>query len=218
MAAVNSAINEPCKLCEKGKYKCQGCHLSCCKRHFDEHRQQLARQFDKVIYEHDVLHELLKSKGPIDNDKTEDDFLQKIDNWEVETIQKVEYAARRAREQMKQLMNHPRERIQKEFCLITNELKQSRQDDDYLEPDFERWYQQLQDLKEQLQPTSGKIQINTQKSDEIDWPTLIKVDTINGSVGATGQKASDINVRMRCIDLYQIKQDTSQAKRTIELK
>ncbi|CAF1083545.1 unnamed protein product [Didymodactylos carnosus] len=198
MAAVNSTVNEPCKLCEKGKYKCQGCHLSCCKRHFDEHRQQLARQFDKIIYEHDVLHELLNSKGSSNNDKTEGDLLQKIDNWEVETIQKVEYAARRAREKMKQLMNHPRERIQKEFCLITNELKQSRQDEDYLEPDFERWYQQLRDLKEQVQSTSGKIQINTRKSDEIDWPTLIKVDTTNGSTRTTG-KVSDINVRMCCI-------------------
>ncbi|CAF4002930.1 unnamed protein product [Didymodactylos carnosus] len=120
MAAANSTMNEPCKLCEKGKYKCQGCHLSCCKRHFDEHRQQLARQFDKVIYEHDLLHELLNPKPSTNNDKTEGDLLQKIDNWEVETIQKVKYAAQHAREKMKQLMKHPEERIHKEFCLITN--------------------------------------------------------------------------------------------------
>ncbi|CAF4296785.1 unnamed protein product [Didymodactylos carnosus] len=193
MAAANSTVNEQCKLCENGKYKCQGCHLSCCKRHFDEHRQQLASQFDKVIYEHDVLQELLNPKSSTNNNKT-DDLLQKIDHWEIETIQNAKYAAQRAREKVKQLMKHPSEQIQKEFSLITNELKQSTQDDDYLEPDFERWSQQLRDLKVQLQSTSDKIQINTGKSDEIDWSTLIKVDTINGPIAATGKKA-DINVK-----------------------
>ncbi|CAF4194218.1 unnamed protein product [Rotaria sp. Silwood2] len=80
---------------------CHGCAFNFCRKHFDEHRENLGHDFDNVIARHDGIlnnfqanmHRLL---NPMDNDNVQV-LLKQIDEWQAKAIETCYQVADNAR-------------------------------------------------------------------------------------------------------------------------
>lgn len=87
-----------CVVCENksvsGVFKCEGCSLTFCLKHTNEHRQYLNHQLNRIIldYENNFqrFRENVKSSA----------LLDQIDEWEKSSIIKIQEAAANARIQV----------------------------------------------------------------------------------------------------------------------
>ena len=142
-----------------------------------EHRQDLTRQCDILIDEHDQLQQFL-SIHRVQN-STSHPLMVQIDQWEMKTIEHVKQAANNAREQLKQSLDKNSQQFSVNLRTIASQLVQFKETEDYVETD-------LKDLErkiEQLRLTCDKINedltiyLNTRESDRIQWTQLLRVET-----------------------------------------
>lgn len=57
-----ASIITPCAICAHksiGIFRCEGCSKVFCRKHVDDHRNDLRQQLDEIIHEHDQLNQLL---------------------------------------------------------------------------------------------------------------------------------------------------------------
>ncbi|CAF1094753.1 unnamed protein product [Didymodactylos carnosus] len=138
---------------------------------------------DQVVYQHDLLQQLLVVPTPVSSTENDDKhiaaIMKKIDEWELRNIQQITTVAGRIRQQLQKRINEINKvnKVKHHFSLITNELRQSRSEADYVEADLQRWLEKLQQLKHQLETTtiSGTSQIDVQITDDIDWSSMVKL-------------------------------------------
>ena len=91
-------IKNSCAKCDKGAgvTTCNGCEKSFCLKHIVEHRQDLALELDQLGQEHDSFrHDLLK-------DNSIHPILNRIDQWENESVTKIQVVAEAARADFRQ--------------------------------------------------------------------------------------------------------------------
>jgi hypothetical protein len=143
-----------CVTCSKGGgiMICDGCQQSFCGKHSIEHRQELTNQLDGIMQEHDLLQQEL-GQASIDNS-----LLKQINQWEKESITKIQVAAEAARADLQQILDRSREKISKTCRDIAVNLRSSREVDDFSESDLDRWMEQLKELKLEFDsPSSIKL-------------------------------------------------------------
>ncbi|UJR15768.1 hypothetical protein I4U23_002702 [Adineta vaga] len=144
-----------CAKCNKGAgtAMCYGCEQAFCTKHFLEHRQDLSQQMEYIGQEHDVL------QRDLTHDQSTHSLLTRINQWEQESITKIQIAAKAARITLQQLLNRPKHNLQTSVSKITEELQSSRELDDYTELDIKRWTDQLQEFRKVLDcPVSINIE------------------------------------------------------------
>jgi len=145
MASV--LVKKPCTKCDKGGgvTTCDGCQQSFCIKHIIEHRQELAMQLDNVGQEHDLFL----------RDLTQENFVHplliRIDEWEQESITKIQVAAEAARADLRQLLSQNKNELKVSVDKITNEMHSCREKDDYTESDLFKWMEQLKELRKLLE-------------------------------------------------------------------
>ncbi|CAF1493924.1 unnamed protein product [Didymodactylos carnosus] len=157
---------------------CKGCETIYSTSHFQQHRQQLAQQLDKIVHQHNLLQELLyptSSSSMQENNIKQSDLLKIIEQWKYETIKRIEDAAELAQQQVTQLMNETTDKVKKDFRLVANEITHSQSEDNYVEQDLDSWTEQLNKLKQQLLTTTQTIELNIIPNNEIDWSSMIKI-------------------------------------------
>ncbi|CAF1490133.1 unnamed protein product, partial [Didymodactylos carnosus] len=170
--------NIHCKECARGIMICKGCETIYSTSHFQQHRQQLAQQLDKIVHQHNLLQELLyptSSSSMQENNIKQSDLLKIIEQWKYETIKRIEDAAELAQQQVTQLMNETTDKVKKDFRLVANEITHSQSEDNYVEQDLDSWTEQLNKLKQQLLTTTQTIELNIIPNNEIDWSSMIKI-------------------------------------------
>ncbi|CAF0788396.1 unnamed protein product [Didymodactylos carnosus] len=162
-----TSTKQPCVKCSSGKtsgiFTCSGCQMLFCPKHSNEHRQELAKELDNVIYKHDSLKQQLTmetSATPAGGHP----LLRQIQQWEQESIEKIRMIAQKARDEVDRLVNKNKEDILKQFHLITTQLQHARQEDDFVETDLDRWMKQLHKLKSDLNLSSADGIIDTDPS------------------------------------------------------
>jgi hypothetical protein len=163
-----TSVKKVCIKCGKsgGVFTCDGCEKSFCGQHTAAHRQELAHQLDVIGQEHDLLRRDLK------NYTGQDSILARINAWENESTIKIKMVAEKARTDLRQL----REQLGTSCNQISDELRSSRELDNYSEIDLSRWMEKLQLLRNELEmPTRIGIE-QKQGKDSID---LIKIYQIN---------------------------------------
>ncbi|CAF0967912.1 unnamed protein product [Adineta ricciae] len=135
-----------CGKCNKGAgtAMCYGCEQAFCTKHFIEHRQELAQQMEYIGQEHDVL------QRDLTHDHSKHALLTRINQWEQESLTKIQIAAQAARTTLQQLLNRPKNNLQVSISKVTEELQSSRELDDYTELDIKRWTDQLQEFRKIL--------------------------------------------------------------------
>ncbi|CAF0942063.1 unnamed protein product [Adineta steineri] len=132
-----------CVTCNKsiGILTCNGCEQRFCGKHVIEHRQNLANQLDDIMQDHDLLQQELKRSSD------EHTLIEKINQWEIRTIMKIQTAAKNARTELQQKIEVSKKQISKACHDIAANLRSSREADDFSENDLIRWIQQLDKLK-----------------------------------------------------------------------
>jgi len=102
--ASSTPTKAPCVTCGSksvGIFKCEGCSQTFCRKHVNEHRNVLSHQLDEIVLEHDTLQQTIAEK---DDQKDYRQSLHKqIDQWEQDSIIKIQQTAEEARKQVERL-------------------------------------------------------------------------------------------------------------------
>jgi hypothetical protein len=104
MASSASSSKAPCGTCGNkatGIFRCEGCLQIYCRKHLIEHRDLLNHQFDEIVLEHDALQQTIVENGNRQNQQHP--VLKEIDQWEKNSIVKIQRIAEEARQQVRNL-------------------------------------------------------------------------------------------------------------------
>jgi hypothetical protein len=160
-----------CITCNKsgGVITCNGCYQKFCGKHSIDHRQQLANQLDGIMQEHDLL------KQELGQSFTDQTLFKNIDQWEKDSIAKIQITAETARVDLREMINKSKERFSKEYHDIAMNLRSSREADNYSEHELNHWKEQLKQLHLQIiSPLSVQIIEN-------EWSIIDLIETQNNN-------------------------------------
>jgi hypothetical protein len=147
-----------CDACGKarGISKCEGCSKIFCYNHFGDHRQELNKQLDEVEVSRDLFRQTLTEQIAEPQRHT---LVQQINDWERNSINKIRQTANEARDMLlKHTTKHITE-IEVKLNELTDQLRQSRQENDFVETDLRHWKGQLTQLtKELAKPSNISLQ------------------------------------------------------------
>ncbi|CAF0749976.1 unnamed protein product [Adineta steineri] len=131
-----------CKTCSKSPsiFFCQGCHKDFCNDHAKEHRQELSKQLDNIIQEHDNLQQNLFES--MDKSRTYP-FMKDIDQWETESIEKIRQIADDIRAKVLDIVDNRTVRITKGLKNLTKDLTKARFENNFIEYDLKDWMDKL---------------------------------------------------------------------------
>jgi hypothetical protein len=155
MATVIGKVR--CVTCgkERATSKCAGCLQDFCFNHLGEHRQQLNKQLDEIEVHRDLFRQTLteqtihRNKHPL---------IQQINKWEQESIQKIKETAEETRQLLVKHTNNNITDIEQKLNQLTNQIRLSREENDIIETDLQKWKEELQQMTEQLnKPSNIKI-------------------------------------------------------------
>lgn len=136
-------IKNSCAKCDKGAgvTTCNGCEKSFCLKHIVEHRQDLALELDQLGQEHDRFrHDLL-------NDNSIHPILNRIDQWENESVTKIQVVAEAARADFRQSIDRIKNDFKMSIEKITANIQACRESDEYTEIDLIKWKENLKNLQ-----------------------------------------------------------------------
>jgi hypothetical protein len=174
MATVTSKIL--CGICNKGKgtFKCEGCSKVFCPKHSIDHRSELSKQLEEIELAHDLAYKTLIQQT---QNLRQHLLIQKVDQWEYQAIEKIRQMADVARNNLHQSITEHAGDIKKKLQELSDELRQGREDNDYLEIDLRQWIEKLDELKlELLNPVNITVH-----EDSTPLVTKIHVERQNGS-------------------------------------
>ena len=139
----------PCATCEKEKATatCAGCLQSFCGQHFTDRRQLLDTQFEEIEVHRDLFRQTLLQQ--ITEPKTHPLMLQ-VDQWEQNSIRIIQEAAEETRLVLATHTTGHTGQLEEKLSQLTDELRQSRQENDIIESDLQRWKEELEQLTEEF--------------------------------------------------------------------
>jgi chromosome segregation ATPase len=143
-----------CDICGKAKgiVKCEGCFKIFCYNHFGDHRQEWSQQLDEIEVRHDLFQQTLTEQTA---EPQKHVLIQQINDWERDSIQKIEQTANEARDR---LLKHTAEyitQIEVKLNKLTDQLKQCRLEKDFIETDLYQWKEELIQLNIDLTKLSN---------------------------------------------------------------
>jgi predicted RNase H-like nuclease (RuvC/YqgF family) len=161
---------------------CHGCSKSFCRKHFNEHREQLSKDINSVFDQHDhFLQEFQLKSGdaskPLDTPSARA-LLKQIDEWKIKTIESVSQAADNAREHVERLFSKKQvnDKLKQRIDSITKELKEKQESEIFVETDINQWMKQLKILENDLnRPSAVETNPPVLQIQNVDWKTIIKV-------------------------------------------
>lgn len=117
---------------------CNGCQRTICNKHSVEHqKQQLINQLDNIIREYEQSF----------NEHT---FFKNIDQWEKESITKIQITADTGRKDLQHVIEKSKERFSKTYNDIAINLHLSHDTNNYSENELNRSIEQLKQLQLQI--------------------------------------------------------------------
>ena len=137
---------------EKAILKCGGCSQDFCYNHFGDHRQELYKQLEEVEVNRDLFRQILTEQTA---KPQKHPLIQQIDKWERDSIKKIRQTAEEARQILLQHTTGHIKQIEIKLNKLTNQLKQSREENDFFETDLRQWNEQLTQLTNELNKPSN---------------------------------------------------------------
>jgi hypothetical protein len=143
------SITSGCK--QTATTNCEGCSQSYCTKHYTEHRRLLGDEMNVLISEHNHLqHAFNEQPTEIDSHP----FVKKIDEWEKESIAKIQQKSKELRHDLLQLTTMHREELSKKLRGLSEQLNESRENDNFIETDIQQWKATLENLTASLHSSS----------------------------------------------------------------
>jgi chromosome segregation ATPase len=155
---ATSIIKNRCVICgkEKASLKCEGCSQTFCNKHFNDHRQELSKELDETEITRDLLQQKLNEQTV---DPQKHPLIQQINQWEQDSIRKIQQTAREAKELIIKHTTRHRTKIETKLTKLTDQLRESREENDFIETDLNQWREELKRLEEEfINPSNILIQ------------------------------------------------------------
>ena len=130
---------------------CEGCSNALCTKHFIEHRRFLGEEMNVIISEHDQFQHTLNQQTKSPNSHP---LITQIDEWEKNSIHKIQQKAKELRQELLQLATVHLEELSTKFRHLSTKLKEGREEDSFVETDLRGWKKSLDHLKENLNSPS----------------------------------------------------------------
>jgi hypothetical protein len=158
MASSTEETKVLCVVCNKAKgiYKCEGCSRIFCPKHSIDHRNELNVQLEEVAVTHDLVQQTLTQQ---EEDPQKQPLIQKINQWEYQSIEKIRQTAEKARNEILKGPTQHTGQVKQKLQILSKELRQGREDNDFSEIDLRQWTQKLEELRKELvNPATISIQ------------------------------------------------------------
>jgi len=131
----------------KGIYTCAGCSQIFCPRDSIDHRNELNVQLEEVAVAHDLVQQTLNQQT---KDPQQHLLIKKINQWEKKSIDMIRQTAERARNELLIGATQHTTQMKQKLQMLSNELRQGREKDDFSEIDLQQWTKKLEELKKEL--------------------------------------------------------------------
>lgn len=137
------ATSIPCSICEKGQGTClcAGCKKYFCMKDFRSHRNTLLDEMHVIVEDRNHLQD--KMNEVFQHSDSYSLLLAQIDEWQKNTIEKVEEAAEQARRQIKCISNSKRGEIISQFDKFSLDLIEKQNSEDFIEHDLLQLHQSI---------------------------------------------------------------------------
>ncbi|CAF0715462.1 unnamed protein product [Adineta steineri] len=152
------AAKARCVTCgkEKSTVRCDGCSQPFCYNHLVDHRQQLSKQLDEIEVSRDLFRQTLTDQSAKPENQT---LIKQVDQWEQDSITKIRQTANEARKLLLKHTSKYLSEIETKLNILTEQLRESRAENDFVEADLQRWNKQLTEMNNELvKPSTIKIQ------------------------------------------------------------
>ncbi len=146
-----------CVKCGKDKatMRCGGCLEEYCYKHLADHRQELNKQLDEIEVSRDLFRQALTQQNEQPNNHL---LIQQINDWERKSMRVIQQTAEEARQLVLKSINEHINQLEMKLNQLTNQLRESRKDDDFNEIDLRQFQEELDKLKEKLiQPSNISV-------------------------------------------------------------
>lgn len=188
-AMTSIAKKQVCSLCAPKEtfaiLSCKGCSTDFCRKHFNEHRDTLSNDLNKLFHRHDRLLEELQTKidhsSNLSNNENARVILKQINEWETTATQRVSQVAREARAKLERLFDR-----KLEYAQLNQRLSEARQamqeqqnEENFVENHINHWIKQLEQLKTDLnRPSQAERTPPTIQIQNIDWNNIVKISAM----------------------------------------
>ena len=122
-----------------------------CFKDFNDHHKELGIQLDGIEGERDLFRQMLTENSANPQNHR---LVQRIDRWEEESINKIRLAAGEARRILLDHTTNANRKLEEKLEVLTNQLRQSREEDDFFEPKLNQWKNELAEMKAELEKPS----------------------------------------------------------------
>jgi chromosome segregation ATPase len=160
-----------CAICgkERRTVLCDGCSQTFCYNHLGDHRQELSKQLDEIEVTRDLFRQTLTEQT---SQPRKHPLMKKIDDWERDSINKIRQTAEEARQLLFQHTAGHITGLEVKLNKLTEQVRRSREDNDFVETDLNQWKEELHRLQEELTKPSNIIL----QQDSTPLVTKINVD------------------------------------------
>jgi hypothetical protein len=138
-----------CTICgkEKATFRCGGCLEEFCRKHLEDHRQELHKQFDEIEVNRDLFRQSLTEYIEEPNNHI---MMQQINQWERNSIKKIRQTAEEARQIVLKNTDTYSRQLETKLDHLTNQLRESREEDDFNEINLRQFQEELKQLTHEL--------------------------------------------------------------------
>jgi hypothetical protein len=168
------------KQCGTGSYckqagvaNCEGCSQVFCTKHFNDHRRSLDEEMNVILSKYNDFKNTIIQEPTIVNIQP---IIEEIDNWEQESLKKIQEKAAELRHELLQLRIAHIESLTTKFQSLAEQIEKGQEQQDFIETDLLRWEKRLDDLKSNLISSSA---INILQDDNIPLVHLIAVSYLS---------------------------------------
>ncbi len=153
---VTGTSKTHCATCAKEKtiLKCEGCTQDFCHNHWIDHHQELGKQLEEVESARDNFRETLKEPT---TEPQKHALMEQIDNQEHDSIKKIQKTAEEARQILLKQTEKLIIEIEDQLNKLTDQLRQSREENNFCEIDLQQWNKELSQLSNQLTKPSNIV-------------------------------------------------------------
>jgi chromosome condensin MukBEF ATPase and DNA-binding subunit MukB len=153
MAAANGKIR--CVICNKRKstLKCRGCSKDFCYTHWDTHRQKLKIKLAEIENNKETFKQSFNQY--IQQPNNNNTLIQQINQWEQNSIKKIQQTAEEARQVAVKNTDEYIHQIEIKLNKLTEELRESREEEDFNEINLRQYQEELSRLTKELSKLSN---------------------------------------------------------------
>ena len=136
----------------KATLRCGGCFQEFCYNDLTGHRQELSKQLDEIEVSRDLFRQTISEQA---GKPEKHALIRQINDWERDSIEKIRQTAEEARQTLLQHTAGHVKGIEVDLNKLTDQLRQSREENDFFETDLRHWNEELSRLtKEYAQPSN----------------------------------------------------------------